>query len=752
MHKSGDLNKNIEKLKNELRLIKFSDNIDIDLLKDGNPMVFLPILHYVFLSYSKHIAQLLLDNEYELFSKSDRDFIEKIFKALINLFNFKPNITIKQFFTNNYAEAKIIFCYDIIKIIKQENNTIIKKQYIPTNLKTVKNIKNKNNESFRSAKSSNSNKITNNIEEDFINYQYKENTNSYNKSNPKYKVVKHKILGNEDFDSHPKKNISSNNKINSKNYNSYNNEINNPENKINSRDDFDVYPTSPKFNNNDNEDNEDYENKSNNYTTGRMDYLNNFKYNTINKHIDEEINYNFDNDIEKNKNIKNIRKDLKNNNIKNEFIPNSVQNKFNKIDQQDIYYHKDSPFDKKVSNNFDYSNPNTHENDGNNNQKNSNKIKNKNFHFNQNENFEENNSNNIIDGKNKINNFSNIEFSNNNKNNFDFTSLVMILNNLGETIKETTNKIETFKSNIESRVGNIEAELAIIKNKFNIFENTKNKNTNNLHNQSLFNNNLASVQSQQEEYFFSFADENLNLTTSNSIQKNNPNYNNVNTNHNGIGNNNFSNNQIKKIDNDRIQNNVGSNNKIQIINPSCYKENIKNISIENSGGIINPNNQNFRNVQNFQNFNSNNEVPIKVFKNSDDNKIVENYQQNDLKNIENIQKIKNKKTENLENNIINYNNNNFINNNKNNSDNYNRNFFSNSLNENKTNTNNNFSNYTNNAENININNKENHSFSMRQPSVGSNNKVFSEMDDTDAIIERVANRFKETQKLLNDFK
>ena len=41
---------------------------------------------------------------------------------------------------------------------------------------------------------------------------------------------------------------------------------------------------------------------------------------------------------------------------------------------------------------------------------------------------------------------------------------------------------------------------------------------------------------------------------------------------------------------------------------------------------------------------------------------------------------------------------------------------------------------------------------MRQPSVGSNNKVFSEMDDTDAIIERVANRFKETQKLLNDFK
>ena len=68
MHKSGDINKNIEKLKIELKQIRYPETIDTSQMTDGNPLIFLPIIHYAFLSYSKYVAQYLFDNEYELFS------------------------------------------------------------------------------------------------------------------------------------------------------------------------------------------------------------------------------------------------------------------------------------------------------------------------------------------------------------------------------------------------------------------------------------------------------------------------------------------------------------------------------------------------------------------------------------------------------------------------------------------------------------------------------------------------------------
>jgi hypothetical protein len=160
MFKTGDILKNIERLRSELKSIKYPEQIDQECLKEGNPLFFLPILHYTVLSFSKYFAQYLLENDYELFSKSDKDFIAKLFLAMIHLFNFKPSLNPRQFFSSGYAEAKVIFCLEVLKIVKSEHNTLVKKYYsLSVNAKNLSNkTKGKFNDSFRSNKSQNEDK------------------------------------------------------------------------------------------------------------------------------------------------------------------------------------------------------------------------------------------------------------------------------------------------------------------------------------------------------------------------------------------------------------------------------------------------------------------------------------------------------------------------------------------------------------------------------------------------------------------
>ena len=187
MYKTGDLIKNIEKLKIELKQIKYPEKIDADSISEGNPLVFLPILHFTLLSYSKYIAQLLLDNKYELFSKSDKEFVNKIFQAMINLFNYRPSINPRQFFMNGYAEGKVIFCLEVIRLVKLEHNSQLKKAY-SVNVKNTNAVKrNKSNDSFRS------NKSTDRGREDFVNY----NNYNTNSNHNKIRIINHQNENNE---------------------------------------------------------------------------------------------------------------------------------------------------------------------------------------------------------------------------------------------------------------------------------------------------------------------------------------------------------------------------------------------------------------------------------------------------------------------------------------------------------------------------------------------------------------------------
>ena len=70
----GDLHNNREKLRAELRAIKYSDPIDLKGLSEGEASSVLPIIHYCLLSYSKVFAEYIVEQGFDLMTKNDFSF------------------------------------------------------------------------------------------------------------------------------------------------------------------------------------------------------------------------------------------------------------------------------------------------------------------------------------------------------------------------------------------------------------------------------------------------------------------------------------------------------------------------------------------------------------------------------------------------------------------------------------------------------------------------------------------------------
>ena len=90
----------------------------------GIPLAFLPLIHHCLLEYSPHVADFIRTEGFDLFAKSDFRFIESAFKLLVNTFDYKPAISVHQFFQDGFAEHKIILCKDIASLMKQKHKEL----------------------------------------------------------------------------------------------------------------------------------------------------------------------------------------------------------------------------------------------------------------------------------------------------------------------------------------------------------------------------------------------------------------------------------------------------------------------------------------------------------------------------------------------------------------------------------------------------------------------------------------------------
>jgi len=120
----GDINNNFEKLRNELKGIKYPHQVNQAEAYEGLPKVFLPILNYAFLSYSSQVAQFINEKGFELFPKNDFKFMKSAFKLLLDHFNYKSPLNIEQFFQDGFAERKIILSVEVIQIVRQKHKAL----------------------------------------------------------------------------------------------------------------------------------------------------------------------------------------------------------------------------------------------------------------------------------------------------------------------------------------------------------------------------------------------------------------------------------------------------------------------------------------------------------------------------------------------------------------------------------------------------------------------------------------------------
>ena len=71
MATTGDINNNIEKLKKELRLLRYPVEADLKSIIEGQPFAFLPLINFALLQYSEEVANFLKKNDYILQQKTD---------------------------------------------------------------------------------------------------------------------------------------------------------------------------------------------------------------------------------------------------------------------------------------------------------------------------------------------------------------------------------------------------------------------------------------------------------------------------------------------------------------------------------------------------------------------------------------------------------------------------------------------------------------------------------------------------------
>ena len=117
--RTGDLDGNLNRVKRELRRIRFPVDFDAGAARQGSPMALLPALHYAMLGFSRHVTSSLVEAGHDLRAKSDARFVENAWRALREAFGYNPALTVSQFLSPGFAERKLMLLHDAIELCKR---------------------------------------------------------------------------------------------------------------------------------------------------------------------------------------------------------------------------------------------------------------------------------------------------------------------------------------------------------------------------------------------------------------------------------------------------------------------------------------------------------------------------------------------------------------------------------------------------------------------------------------------------------
>jgi hypothetical protein len=81
----------------------------------------LKLYHYLLLEYNPLIPlEILNKHQIELNGKTDKSFIDAVYKLMRDMFNYKPLINKEQFFSTGYVELKALLACELISLMQQK--------------------------------------------------------------------------------------------------------------------------------------------------------------------------------------------------------------------------------------------------------------------------------------------------------------------------------------------------------------------------------------------------------------------------------------------------------------------------------------------------------------------------------------------------------------------------------------------------------------------------------------------------------
>eukprot|EP00696_Hemimastix_kukwesjijk_P019103 gnl/Hemi2/8280_TR2852_c0_g5_i1.p1 gnl/Hemi2/8280_TR2852_c0_g5~~gnl/Hemi2/8280_TR2852_c0_g5_i1.p1 ORF type:complete len:281 (-),score=57.84 gnl/Hemi2/8280_TR2852_c0_g5_i1:77-919(-) len=125
---TGDIKGNFERLRSDVKSVMPGVELDTQSALGGQPSVFLPVLHHVFLDYSRLLAKWLSDQGHDLYARSDLRFLEGVFRIVMSEFNYRPRLSTEQFLSpTGFAEQKMLFVSAVVRLCRKKHTELFKK-------------------------------------------------------------------------------------------------------------------------------------------------------------------------------------------------------------------------------------------------------------------------------------------------------------------------------------------------------------------------------------------------------------------------------------------------------------------------------------------------------------------------------------------------------------------------------------------------------------------------------------------------
>ncbi|KAH3755953.1 Centrosomal protein of 44 kDa [Pelomyxa schiedti] len=123
---TGDLKRNLDRVLQVLTSAKYTGQVDTIGLQTGMPSAHLPLLHFAVVDYSGVLSRYAFDKGYALVAKTDKRFVESLFRFLREELDYRPQLTLVQFFSTGFAERKLILLFDVIKLCMTKHEALMK--------------------------------------------------------------------------------------------------------------------------------------------------------------------------------------------------------------------------------------------------------------------------------------------------------------------------------------------------------------------------------------------------------------------------------------------------------------------------------------------------------------------------------------------------------------------------------------------------------------------------------------------------